>query len=47
MRLATAYDRAGRTGDARTTYQRVLDEFPASPYLGSAERELEALSNDG
>ena len=47
MRLATAYDRAGRTGDARATYQRVLDEFPTSPYLGSAERELEALSNDG
>ncbi len=47
MRLAIAYDRAGRTSDARSTYQRVLDEFPASPYLGSAERELEALSTDG
>ncbi len=47
MRLAIAYDRAGRTGDARATYQRILDEFPFSPYLGSAERELEALSTGG
>jgi len=38
---------AGRSGDARATFQRVMDEFPASFYLANAERELQALQIAG
>lgn len=47
MRLARAYEEAGRAGDARATYERVLNEFPTSLYLTNAERQLEALATDG
>ena len=47
MRLGRAYDLAGRSGDARATFQRVMDEFPASFYLANAERELQALQIAG
>lgn len=47
MRLGRAYDLAGRSGDARATFQRVMDEFPASFYLANAERALQALQTAG
>ena len=47
MRLGHAYDLAGRSGDARATFQRVMDEFPASFYLADAERELQTLQIEG
>lgn len=47
MRLGRAYDLAGRSEDARATFQRVMDEFPASFYLANAERELQALQTAG
>ena len=47
MRLGHAYDLAGRSGDARATFQRVMDEFPASFYLAAAERELQTLQTEG
>ena len=43
MRLGHAYDLAGRPGDARATFQRVMDEFPTSFYFANAEREFQAL----
>ena len=47
MRLGHAYDLAGRLEDARATFQRVMDEFPASFYFANAERELQALQTAG
>ncbi len=47
MRLGHAYDLAGRSGDARATFQRVMDEFPVSVYFDNAERELQALQTEG
>ncbi len=46
MRLGHAYDLAGRAEDARTTYQRVMDEYPFSIYGDNAERKLEALQTE-
>ena len=43
MRLGQAYGLAGRSDEARATFQRVLEEFPQSLYSANAERELEAL----
>ena len=47
MRLGHAYDLADRSGDARAAFQRVMDEFPASLYIATAERELQALQTEG
>ena len=47
MELARAYRLAGRVGDARATYQRVMDEFPTSLYFNNAERELQMLNVEG
>ena len=47
IRLGHAYDLAGRSEDARTTFQRVMDEFPTSFYFANAERELQALQSAG
>ena len=45
MRLGHAYGLTGRSEDARTTFQRVMDEFPTSFYFDNAERELQALQS--
>ena len=47
MRLGHAYGLAGRSSDAQATFQRVMDEFPASFYFADAERELGALQTEG
>jgi predicted negative regulator of RcsB-dependent stress response len=47
MRLGHAYAVAGRSDDARATFQRVLDDFPQSVYFANAERELETLQAQG
>ena len=47
MRLGHAYGLADRSADARATFQRVMDEFPASLYFANAERELQALQTEG
>jgi tetratricopeptide (TPR) repeat protein len=46
MLLAHAYDRAGRSEEARATLQRVIEEFPTSLYFTNAERDLEALQTE-
>ena len=47
MRLGQAYALAGRSGEAQATFQRVMDEFPASLYFADADRELQALQTEG
>ena len=47
MRLGEAYALSGRSGDARATFQRVMDEFPASFYFADAEREIQVLQTEG
>lgn len=43
MRLATAYAAAGRQADARQTLNRIVSEFPTSPYVTDARQELDRL----
>jgi len=43
MQLAGAYVKAGKTAEARATYQRVLDEFSDSPYAQDARQQLAGL----
>lgn len=40
MQLAKAYEKLGKKSEARTTYKRVVDEFPDSPYLQSARQQM-------
>jgi predicted negative regulator of RcsB-dependent stress response len=47
MRLGQAYLLAGRSSDAQATFQRVINEFPASYYFADAEREFQALQTAG
>jgi len=41
MQLARAYRLAGKSDDASKTLKRVADEFPQSPYAGTARSEAE------
>ncbi|MBI3262495.1 MAG: tetratricopeptide repeat protein [Acidobacteria bacterium] len=41
--LGRTYAQAGRTKEARETFQRVLDEFPQSPYATTVRQELDNL----
>ena len=43
MRLGRAYEFADQGTNAATTFTRVVQEFPASPYRFDAERRLESL----
>lgn len=36
--LAVTYQSLGRTGDAATTFRRLVDEHPQSPYFAEAQR---------
>jgi TolA-binding protein len=40
MQLAQAYQKAGKTQDARATYKRVADEFPQSPFAADARTQV-------
>ncbi len=40
MQLARGYQKAGKAGEARTTFKRVVDEFPDSLYVPQARTEL-------
>jgi len=42
MQLGRAYRLAGKSTEAAKVFQRVLDEFPQSPYVPLARRELDA-----
>ncbi|MEO6223184.1 MAG: tetratricopeptide repeat protein [Vicinamibacterales bacterium] len=43
MQLGRAYAQAGKRGEAKTAYKRVVDEFPESNYVGQARQELVKL----
>jgi tetratricopeptide (TPR) repeat protein len=38
--LAQTLDQLGKAEEAKPLYQRLVDEFPRSPYRGAAEREI-------
>ena len=40
LHLARAYAQAGKKEEAARTFTRVVDEFPQSPYVAEARREL-------
>ena len=44
MQLGRASERAGRTDEARAAFQRVIDEFPESSYVMTAQQEIAALN---
>jgi tetratricopeptide (TPR) repeat protein len=43
MELGRVYRDAGRAGEAQQTFNRLIEEFPASPFNADAKRELDAL----
>jgi TolA-binding protein len=43
MQLGRAYLNAGKRNDAQQTFNRLVEEFPESPYTSDARRELENL----
>jgi predicted negative regulator of RcsB-dependent stress response len=43
VQLAEAYQQAGRVAEASQTLQRVIDEFPQSPYAADVRQRVEAL----
>src|SRR5206468_2316588 len=43
MQLGRTYLDAGKRSDAQQTFNRLVEEFPESPYTGDARRELENL----
>jgi TolA-binding protein len=43
MRLGRVYIDAGKKSDAEQTFNRLVEEFPDSPFSGDARRELDQL----
>ena len=43
MQLGRVYLEAGKRTDAQQTFNRLVDEFPDSPFTGDARRELDNL----
>jgi len=43
MQLGRAYLEAGQTSDAQQTFDRLVSEFPGSPYTVEAQRQLDEL----
>jgi tetratricopeptide (TPR) repeat protein len=43
MELGRTYRDAGRAGEAQQTFNRLIEEFPDSPFNADAKRELDAL----
>ena len=43
MELGRVYRDAGRASDAQQTFNRLIEEFPESPFNADAKRELDAL----
>lgn len=44
MQLGRASQRAGRTAEARAAFQRIVDEFPESTFIMSAQQQIAALN---
>ena len=43
MQLGRTYLVAGKRSDAQQAFNRLVEEFPESPYIGEARRELDGL----
>jgi TolA-binding protein len=43
MQLGRTYVEAGKRADAQQTFNRLLEEYPESPFTGDARKELETL----
>ena len=43
IQLGRTYRDAGKVADAQQTFNRIVEEFPDSPFNAEAKRELEAL----
>jgi TolA-binding protein len=43
MQLGRTYLEAGKRTDAQQTFNRLVEEYPESPYTGDARKELETL----
>ncbi len=43
MQLGRTYLGAGKASDAQQTFTRLVEEFPDSPFVSDAKRELEAI----
>jgi TolA-binding protein len=43
MQLGRTYLEAGRRADAQQTFNRLVEEYPDSPFTGDARKELETL----
>jgi TolA-binding protein len=43
MQLARTYLQAGKRSDAQQTFNRLVEEYPESPYATDARREIETL----
>jgi tetratricopeptide (TPR) repeat protein len=43
VQLGRAYAGAGKSTEARQTFTRIVDQFPESPFLAEARRELDRL----
>ena len=43
MRLGRTYAAAGKSAEARQTFNRIVEEFPDSPYSAEARQQLQAL----
>jgi len=43
MQLGRTYRDAGKRDDAQQTFNRLVEEYPQSPFAGDAKRELDSL----
>ncbi len=43
MQLGRVYPDAGKRADAQQTFNRLVEEYPESPFSGDARKELENL----
>jgi TolA-binding protein len=43
MQLGRTYLEAGKRADAQQTFNRLVEEYPESPYTGDARKEIETL----
>ena len=43
MQLGRTYLEAGKRADAQQTFNKLVEEYPESPFTGDARKELEAL----
>jgi TolA-binding protein len=44
MQLGRTYREAGKPADAQQTFNRIVQEFPESPFNQEAKRELDSLN---